>query len=61
MEIPTNVEEVINYRNKLIEACKNLRIFLEVAETFEGTEVIDIDALLSESNEGEVIDELEEA
>ena len=55
-----SLEEVIDYRNKLIEACKNLRVFLAVAETFEGTEVIDIDALLSEDSEEDVIEELEE-
>ncbi|MFL0805557.1 MAG: hypothetical protein K6L81_17720 [Agarilytica sp.] len=56
-----SLEEVINYRNKLIEACKNLKVFLDVAETFEGVEEIDIDALLSEKLTEENIEELEEA
>jgi len=43
-----SLEEVISYRTKLIEACKNLKIFLEVARTFGGVEAIDIDALLDD-------------
>ena len=52
-----SLDEVIDYRSKLIEACKNLRIFLEVAESFEGVEEIDIDSLVYESPEEELEEE----
>jgi len=46
-----SLAEVIGYRSRLIEACMNLRIFLKAAESFEGVEEIDIDALINDNSD----------
>lgn len=48
-----DLPEVIAYRESLITASKSLKSYLEVARTFDGEVVIDIDALSADPNEGE--------
>ena len=46
-----SLAEVMEYRERLIEACENLKALLIAAASFEGTEEIHIDALLVDVEE----------
>ena len=43
-----NLSEVISYSDSLVEACKTMKTYLDVARKFGGEEVIDIDKLFNE-------------
>lgn len=42
-----SLDEVITYKNSLIEACQNLKVFLDVARSFSGEESYDIDEMVA--------------
>lgn len=49
-----NLGEVIAYRDSLIDGCRNLKAYLDVAKSFGGEVVIDIDELVQrDSDRGE--------
>ena len=43
-----SLEEVISYKNSLIEACQNLKLFIDAARSFTGDEEYDIDEMITE-------------
>jgi hypothetical protein len=49
-----NLGEVIAYRDSLVDGCRNLKAYLDVAKSFGGEVVIDIDELVQRgSNRGD--------
>ena len=48
-----NLSEVIAYRDSLVDGCRNLKAYLDVAKSFGGEVVMDIDAVVQHGSNRE--------